>query len=238
MLNLNKEMYFNIYIQIALETQQYIKRTKDSFQKVINNYKVAIRDYYDGLVLQNGINVNNQWSQKRYDLEEQWNNRIGNFHKQQDECIKNAEEKYQHYLSNEESNLRVTENCLKSQKLLSIRQKITQSLYREGNFNKEVSELKALSKNDDLLLTIIDVLPESLSNNGLISVENLYQRFDDFTTVAKIYSHTPIESGFGGQMLGRIVNSLLIEPKEESKIIESETPNSVLYRARKSLLKY
>lgn len=117
--------------------------------------------------------------------------------------------------------------------------KLSQSLYKEQSFSQTMLELKNLSKDDDFLSSVVSHIPQSITNNGIISIENLYQRFQDISKVGEIYSHTPVESGFGGQMLGRIVNFLLINPSEDDpRIINSNTPHAVFVRANQALLKY
>lgn len=117
--------------------------------------------------------------------------------------------------------------------------KLSQSLYKEKSFSQVMYELKSLSKDDEFLSSVISHIPQSITNNGIISIENLYQRFQDIIKVGEIYSHTPVESGFGGQMLGRIVNYMLIDPSEDDPRIQtSNTPNAVFIRANQALLMY
>lgn len=70
-----------IIFQIALKSQQYIQSNKDEYQHIIKQYKEALKSYNEGLLLQAGITLNEEWYNKGNNLKEQWNERIEEFHK-------------------------------------------------------------------------------------------------------------------------------------------------------------
>lgn len=93
-----------------------------------------------------------------------------------------------------------------------------------------VDELKALdnsSKNDKLIQTVLNVIPEELAQQGVSSMSELSTRFEDVSDEIRQVSLVPEDGGFGSHIISFIMSHLMFK---KSGLVKGDDVEAVLAR--------
>lgn len=96
-----------------------------------------------------------------------------------------------------------------------------------------------MAKKDPYINQLLSYLPSSVSQNGIPTKSQLYHDFNDLKKVCLTSQYIPPNSGFGGELLGRITSRILIKPKTRSlEVQRGKTTLAILRRSENYLNQY
>ncbi|KAF0982187.1 hypothetical protein FDP41_012048 [Naegleria fowleri] len=100
-------------------------------------------------------------------------------------------------------------------------------LQTSAPFKPELDTLKKLAENDELIRTVVETIPRSISENGVQKLDDLTERFKVVKRKAIEASLTPHDSGLLGVFYAKLLSLAVVA---EEGFVDGETLNAIMAR--------